>query len=212
MSQRYGVDAETDRQAEQLFSRYLSNPASLEPAWLAFFKGLSNTDLKALQVAVMANRSGARAEVPSGVVALQTPSAPPALPRVTQQTALIGGSSEASVAWRVSRMVEAWRSRGHRAASTDPLTAAAAPPAELLPGAFGLTEAEMDRAVATEIPGQSSSTPRQVLQFLRETYGGGIGYELMQVEQPEALAWLMEQVEEASGSRRSAIGTGCWSG
>ena len=195
MSQRYGVDAETDRQAEQLFSRYLSNPASLEPAWLAFFKELSNADLKALQVAVMAHRSGARAALPSGSVSLQPPAAPPALPRVTQQTALIGGSSEASLAWRVSRMVEAWRSRGHRAASTDPLTSAAAPPSELLPGAFGLTESEMDREVATEIAGQSSSTPRKVLQFLRETYGGGIGYELMQVEQPEALAWLMEQVK-----------------
>jgi 2-oxoglutarate dehydrogenase complex dehydrogenase (E1) component-like enzyme len=149
MSQRYGVDAETDRQAEQLFSRYLSNPASLEPAWLAFFKGLSNADLKALQVAVMANRSGSRVSLSSAGISLQPAAAPPALPRVTQQTALIGGSSEASLAWRVSRMVDAWRSRGHRAASTDPLTAAAAPPSELLPGAFGLTESEMDRAVAT---------------------------------------------------------------
>ena len=195
MSQRYGVDAETDRQAEQLFSRYLSNPSSLEPSWLAFFKGLSNAELKALQVAVMAHRSGARLAVPSSSVSLSAPSAPPALPRVTQQTAIIGASGDASMAWRVSRLVEAWRARGHRVASTDPLSTAVAPPAALMPGAFGLTEAEMDREVATELPGHATSTPRRVFQFLRDTYGGSIGFEVMQVEQPEAQAWLLQEIE-----------------
>lgn len=198
MSQRYGVDAETDRQAEQLFSRYLSNPTSLEPAWLAFFKGLSNAELKSLQVKVMSLRSGTQPIV-SPVTAPVAPMVPPAAPPAVAPIAAPAAAGDANLAWRVSRMVEAWRARGHRAATTDPLSASAPAVADLLPEAFGLTEADMDRPVSTEVPGHAASTPRQVLAFLRATYGGSIGFEVMQVESFDAQSWLLGQIEGGLG-------------
>ena len=181
---------------EQLYARYLKNPASVDPSWQAYFDGLGDNADNADDVAA----------------ALQGPSwAPKHL--LTQAGDLLDGDDEvASVASgvdaeaarsatldsvRALMLIRAYRVRGHLMADLDPLKIEGrdAHP-ELDPASYGFTEADLDRPIFIDgVLGLDSPTMREIVDVARQTYCGTIGYEFMHNQDADEKSWVQVRVE-----------------
>ncbi|HEV3146487.1 MAG TPA: 2-oxoglutarate dehydrogenase E1 component [Gemmataceae bacterium] len=95
----------------------------------------------------------------------------------------------------VLRLVFAHRDLGHRSAHLDPLNPAPAVIPELTLEFNGLTEAHLDRAFGSNFKSLEHTTLRTLLEAVRQTYCGMIGYEYLHIQDPKIRNWLQERIE-----------------
>jgi 2-oxoglutarate dehydrogenase E1 component len=160
---------------QALFDQYLQNPSSVDESWRQFFA-----------------QGGAQGLLGSELLS----SAASVAPTVAQLAA----------ARAFGELIDAYRLHGHRAARLDPL--GGRPPGHpmLDPEFHGASEADI-AAVPAEFMGlaEYGRTAWEVLDFVRRTYTGTIGYEYEHLEDPDAREWLREQIE--SGAHRRPLST-----
>ena len=169
--------------AEALYAQFLEDPASVDPAWRAFFDPLRE------------------AAVPLG---------PSFRPRSifagggqanghgvgNGNGAAVAAASRAAVRQeRLDLLINAFRARGHLAADLDPLGRPHADDPGLTPAAFGLDEADLDQPNPSRVA-RTARTIRELLAHLRTTYSRTIGVQFMHIEHGEARRWLQERMEE----------------
>jgi 2-oxoglutarate dehydrogenase E1 component len=94
--------------------------------------------------------------------------------------------------YRVGRLIEAYRERGHLAASLDPLGRPRPRPKELELEAHGLSQADLSRALPPSLGG---GTLGELLERLRRAYCGTLTIELAPLEDPEIRRWWEERIE-----------------
>jgi len=103
-----------------------------------------------------------------------------------------------------TRLINAFRVRGHLMADLDPLGDEPAYNSELDPLSYGLTIWDLDRHFYTDslsrIRGAHQATLREMVDLLRETYCGKIGAEYMYIQRPEEKNWLQERMESPQES------------
>ncbi len=168
--------------AEELYASFLHDPESVPPDWRQYFESLPAFGSKTGEIG---------------------PSFRPASvfhPTRDQCGACAVLRGEADVATRqdiVDQLVRAYRVRGHLVAKLDPLGLPREPHPELEPSFYGLTEADLDRAVSSRTifgtPGMLSL--REVLQKLKNTYCRSIGVQFMHMDELRAKMWLQEKME-----------------
>ncbi len=99
----------------------------------------------------------------------------------------------------VTRLIDAYREVGHYLADLDPLKLSPRRQShELLElSAFGLTEADLDRVFYNRVSVRDggSSTLRELIAALRETYCRTIGVEFMHIRDTAIRRWLLERME-----------------
>ncbi len=104
---------------------------------------------------------------------------------------------------RVLRLIHAYRARGHRIASTDPLGSHPSYFPELDPAHYGFGNEDMDRRyIAGDLPGGPLQTLRQILERLRRTYCRSLGVEFTHVQDPGRKLWLQRELEESENESR----------
>jgi 2-oxoglutarate decarboxylase len=97
---------------------------------------------------------------------------------------------------RVIELVDAYRTRGHLMADTDPLNYRQRRHPDLDVLTHGLTLWDLDREFATGgFGGQQRMKLRDVLGLLRDSYCRTIGTEYMHIADPAQRAWLQERIE-----------------
>ena len=161
---------------QSLYDLYLQNPAAVDEAWRRYF-------------------------AEGGAVALSGEAAAPPAPAVAAPSI-----AQLRAARAFGELVDAYRLNGHYAARLDPLGSPPRGHPMLEPEFHGVTEAE----IATIPPEfmddelqQYGNTAVEVLEFIRRTYTGSIGYEYEHLERPEEREWLREQIE--SGAHRQPL-------
>src|SRR5579875_406821 len=105
----------------------------------------------------------------------------------------------------VVNLINAYRTRGHLIANTNPLGNEPSYHPELDPASYGLTIWDLDRpflAGAVKAPSgaigsymQPYETLREILDRLRTTYCGSMGVEYMHIQDPEQKQWLQDRME-----------------
>jgi 2-oxoglutarate dehydrogenase E1 component len=169
------IDASNAAYVQALFDQYLQNPSAVDESWRSFFES-----------------GGAEGLLGSEVLRTEAASGGP--PSVAQLRA----------ARAFGELVDAYRLHGHRAARLDPL--GKKPPGHpmLVPEFHGATEEEI-ASVPAEFMGltEYGRTTGDVLEFLKRTYTGTIGYEFEHLEDPENREWLRQQIE--SGAHRQPL-------
>ncbi|RYH00520.1 MAG: 2-oxoglutarate dehydrogenase E1 component, partial [Alphaproteobacteria bacterium] len=97
------------------------------------------------------------------------------------------------------QMIRAYRMVGHLEANLDPLEITPkTPQATLDPKTYGFEGAVLDTPVYIDgILGMDTVTPRKLIDMLRSTYCGRIGYEFMHINDPEQKTWLQRRIEGA---------------
>jgi 2-oxoglutarate dehydrogenase E1 component len=102
--------------------------------------------------------------------------------------------------YAIERLIEAYRSRGHLAASLDPFDRPRPRPAELAPAYHGLTEADLGRPVPAGVAAAGAGgSVQQLIDELERTYCGSIGAEFMHVSDEAERRWLIERFERDGG-------------
>ena len=97
---------------------------------------------------------------------------------------------------RVIEMIDAYRTRGHLMADTDPLNYRQRRHPDLDVLSHGLTLWDLDREFAVGgFAGEERMKLRDVLGVLRNSYCRTIGVEYMHISEPEQRAWLQERIE-----------------
>ncbi|MCW2720076.1 multifunctional oxoglutarate decarboxylase/oxoglutarate dehydrogenase thiamine pyrophosphate-binding subunit/dihydrolipoyllysine-residue succinyltransferase subunit, partial [Pseudonocardia sp.] len=97
---------------------------------------------------------------------------------------------------RVIELIDAYRTRGHLMADTDPLNYRQRRHPDLDVLSHGLTLWDLDREFAVGgFGGQVRMKLRDVLGLLRDSYCRSIGTEYMHIAEPEQRAWLQQHIE-----------------
>ena len=195
---------------EQVYAKYLENPAAVDIHWRQFFAGLEDSQAKVTGPS-WARKDWPQAESGELVSALDGnwPTAPAAKPAK-------GGAPEAKApglsaedvrkatmdSVRALMMIRAYRMRGHLAADLDPLKLKEpGSHPELDPASYGFTESDMDRPIFLDkVLGLEHATIRQITDILKRTYCGTLGVEFMHISDPEQKAWIQERIEGADKS------------
>ncbi len=170
---------------EELYDAYLANPASVEPAWRDYFDKLSI-------LPGAGNYTGPDvAHYP--VIASFAQRAKEGTLQAPAHTAAPDGKQV-----KVLQMINAYRFLGNRWAQIDPLKRSERPViAELEPSHYGFTEADLGQSFQTgsfaALP--ETSTLREILEALRETYCGTIGSEYMYISDIQQKRWVQSKLE-----------------
>src|SRR5438270_7760378 len=162
---------------EGLYNQYLSDPSSVDGTWRAFFEALHD---------------GKPVELPR-------------LPRVASATTTrpteekTGAHAEADAqdSIRAIQLIRAYRVIGHREANLDPLKLNPPKPLpQLQPSFYGFAEGDLDRPIFIDGQmGRETATMRELVEMLRHTYCGTIGYEYMHISDPEQRDWVQRRIE-----------------
>src|ERR1700761_4300216 len=181
---------------EGLYARWQENPDAVEPSWRAYFAGLGEEGLSATQLGRgPAWRRDAKPDLATGEEIGALTGQWPAKKGAAVSEADLHAAAHKSI--RAIQLVRAYRVIGHLAAELDPLHLNPKPPQpQLEPSFYGFHEEDMDAPVFMDgVLGLETATPRQMVQILKRTYCGRIGYEFMHINDPEQKDWLQRRIE-----------------
>lgn len=161
--------------AQAVYQQYLQSPASVPAEWRRYFEATGPAGLEAL--------------APPGVAGPA-----PAAPTAAQlRTAVVA-----------AELVDAYRLHGHLVARLNPLGHDALTDELLDPEFYGITLEDLASVPAAALGFEGEGTAADVLEWLRRTYAGPIGYEYEHIADPERREWLRQQIE--SGAHFRAFG------
>jgi len=168
---------------EELYEKYLEDPAAVPEQWRAYFDKLQ---------LLPAAAGGAAPDVPHAPVveSFAQRARSGAAPRRA------GGALDRKQV-SVIQLVAEYRVRGGLVADLDPLKRRERPHiAELEPGYYDLTEADMDTVFNTgSFIGPEKAPLREIIRALKETYCGTLGVEYMYLSSRTEKLWIQERLE-----------------
>jgi 2-oxoglutarate dehydrogenase E1 component len=200
---------------EDMHERWATDPASVSPAWRAFFDQLKDSadqvkaaasagswgrDVEIERTDTLSALDGqwpeAKAETKSGAakpaaqaaaaIAARSPDAAPAEIRAAAHDSV-----------RALMLIRAYRIRGHLWANLDPL--GLEPPIEnreLHPEFYGFSEADMDRPIFIDgVLGLEYATISEIIAIVKRTYCGNVGVQYMHIAEPAEKQWIQERIE-----------------
>jgi 2-oxoglutarate dehydrogenase E1 component len=181
----------------ELYAKFATDPASVDPSWAQFFGGLGD-DGKS----VLADLKGAPWGR-NGAQVIGVKEEAPAAKKGDKPAAAAGGVSADELrrattdSIRALMLVRAYRARGHLAADLDPLGLVKRPYApELDYKFFGFTEADLDRHIFIDhVLGLDNPMLRQIVERLQATYCGTIGVEFSHIQDPDQKGWIQRRIE-----------------
>jgi 2-oxoglutarate dehydrogenase E1 component len=210
---------------EDMHERWAKDPASVSPAWRAFFDQLKDSadqvtrnaeaggwgrevdiprteTLSALDgqwpedlPAVASAKAGAPKPTPA--VATTVPAPAPASAPSAANVSPEAFKAAAHDSVRAMMLIRAYRIRGHLYANLDPL--GLLPPIEnreLEPDFYGFGEADMDRPIFIDgTLGLEFASIREILQIMRRTYCGNVGVQYMHIAEPAEKQWIQDRIE-----------------
>jgi 2-oxoglutarate dehydrogenase E1 component len=179
--------------AQELYERYLQDPASVDAATRAFFERVSPPP----------------PEVAIATAPALSPSPPRGEGRQTARSTVEGiTDDEIRLAVGTAKLARMIRTYGHLAARLDPLETPPLDNPALAPSAHGLTEDDLANLPATIVwPGgdtHGARNAREAIATLRAIYSGTLGYEFAHIQDEDERAWLHESVESGAFRQRLA--------
>ncbi len=172
---------------EELYESWLRDANTVSPEWQRYFDGFKGRDDKSHSDAIArisaAQKLGGRgAAAPVATAAVD--------------------DAQAQKQAAVLKLVTAYRSRGHLAATLDPLGLTEKLPApDLELGFHGLDSGDLDTEFNTgSLAGPSRLKLKDLVSLLKATYASSIGAEFMHISDSVQRRWLHEQLERAGGN------------
>ena len=164
---------------EEYYSDYLNNPNNLPKGWKEFFDGLKeNREIisKTLEGPTWAPKKKIKREN-SNLESLLNKESP--VENKIASPALVEEAAKNSV--RAIMLIRAFRIRGHLIANLDPLELMVRNEhPELKPETYGFTSNDINKKIFLDgVLGIQEGTLNEILNILKKTYCGNIGYEFM---------------------------------
>jgi 2-oxoglutarate dehydrogenase E1 component len=177
---------------EELYRRYLSEPAAIDPSWRAYFDelGPENRVLFERARAALQPRPRDLEFAPANLNRLPAGSLDdPAIKALIRDHL------------RVIMLIRAYRVRGHLIAKLDPLGLAGSDQhPELDYRTYGFTEADLDREFYLDfVLGLEKANLRRIVEVLQKTYSSTVGIEFLHIQDPDQKSWIQSKVEGTGG-------------
>ena len=172
---------------EELYEAYLNNPGSVPENWRSYFDAMQHVP------AVDGSSKPDVAHAP--VIATFAERAKSGSVRVVSSTA---DSEMGRKRVAVQQIIAAYRFLGSQWANLDPLQRQERPNIpELDPSFYGLGDADMDIKfnISNTYFGPETSSLRELMNALRDTYCRSIGAEFMYISNPIEKRWLQQKLE-----------------
>jgi 2-oxoglutarate dehydrogenase E1 component len=159
---------------ENLYRDYVQDPNSVDPEMKKFFEGFD--------FAVSYGKAGANGNANGAAATAAT--APAA----------------SGIDWRKEvsayRLILGYRNKGHLIAKTNPIRPRKDRGANLDLAFFGFTEEDLDRSFyAGNLIGLGTTTLRNILTHLQNTYAGHVGIEFKYISDQKRIDWLTNEME-----------------
>lgn len=167
---------------EYLYEQYLSNPQSIPDSWRQRFDNIHR---------------GSTDDTPHSSIVERFVKLAIAEPG---RLARMQGFTEQSVKKQsaVARLINQYRVKGHQMADNNPLGHNINIPADLEPGYYGLTDADMSTLFDTGgLCGVDRLPLRDIVRTLNDIYCGNIGSEYMHIVDAESKCWIKNKLEGA---------------
>src|SRR5436853_5118310 len=193
---------------EDLYSRYETDPNSVDAEWRKFF-----ASLKDLPAEVTKSARGASWKKPPLVERNELLSALDGQWAETEKSigdkvrAKAQGAGVEITAADVQQatrdsihalmLIRAYRIRGHFHAKLDPLgLEGSKDDEELDPRSYGFSDADLDRRIFLDhVLGLEFATMREIIAILKRTYCQTMGIEFMHISNAQQKAWIQERIE-----------------
>ncbi|MCG2430590.1 2-oxoglutarate dehydrogenase E1 component [Aequorivita xiaoshiensis] len=159
--------------AEQ-YEKYLKYPDSIEPSWRAFFQGFD-----------FGSEPGSQEFFADSGVASADP----------QDYDLGAICADVIKEFRVIKLIDAYRTRGHFFTKTNPVRERRTYTPTLDIENFGLSEHDLkSKFRAGEIIGIGENTLEEIIMHLKRIYCDSIGMEYMFLRKPEEIDWIQQRL------------------
>ena len=180
---------------EEYYSDYLNDPNNLPKGWKEFFDGLKeNKEIisKTLEGPSWAPRKKNKKDSSDLENLLKEESQ---VKNEIISPALVEEAAKNSV--RAIMLIRAFRIRGHLIANLDPLELMArSEHPELKLETYGFTQNDLNKKIFLDgVLGIQEGTLNEILDILKKTYCGTIGYEFMHMGDPDEKAWIRDRIE-----------------
>ncbi|AWG20582.1 2-oxoglutarate dehydrogenase E1 component [Flavobacterium faecale] len=163
----------------QLYDQYLENPDSVEPSWRSFFQGFD------FGMETYNDENGAQYSAPAASVS-SVVSTPVDNSKISEQL---------QKEFKVLKLVEGYRSRGHLFTQTNPVRDRRSFTPTLDLETFGLSSADLSTVFdAAKVLGLQPSSLAQIIEHLRKIYCQHIGVEYMYIRKPEIVEWIQDKL------------------
>ena len=174
---------------EDVYERYLENPASVSVEWRQYFDALQR------EPAQSDGAGSAKVEEPAR--AAETTQVPTSEPTIAVNT---DNKKQASVL----QLINAHRFRGHQQADLDPLKQHERPKVpELDPAYYNFTEEDLTLIFNTgSLFAPDELTLAEIFYIVKSTYCRTIGAEYMHINETEQKRWIQRRMEESEGQHR----------
>jgi len=195
---------------DQLYAQYESDPSSVDPEWVDFFKTLKDQPAD-----VAKNAQGPSWEKANWPVAPKDDLTSALDGNWAQVEKAVGGKIAAKAqagggnltsadiqqatrdSVRALMLIRAYRMRGHFHANLDPLGIEGQKDHEELdPRSYGFTDADLDRKIFLDhVLGLETATLREIVALCQRTYCQTLGVEFMHISNPAQKGWIQERIE-----------------
>ena len=174
---------------EDVYDRYLENPASVAVEWRKYFDALQR------EPAQVDGAGSGQPGKPAPAAAIETVPEPAASDAVNTDN-----KKQASVL----QLINAHRFRGHQQADLDPLQQYERPKVpELDPAYYNFTEEDLVRIFNTgSLFAPDELTLAEIFYIVKSTYCRTIGAEYMHINETEQKRWIQRRMEESEGHHR----------
>ena len=196
---------------DALYEQYVVDPASVDPEWVAFFRGFDfglrrseEEEAAATPSVQTAKPSPAKAPEPPQVAAPEPPRPVAPEPLKVDKDPAPADGSERRRRERTDKgvvaLVHAYRHRGHTIARLDPLGNSPTSHPLLELSEFGLTDDDLEKGVGFgTFRYKTDGSLVALLDVLRCTYCGTLGLDTRSTPNKEQEDWLEERVEPILG-------------
>jgi 2-oxoglutarate dehydrogenase E1 component len=180
---------------EEYYSEYLKDPSKLPEGWEDFFDGLKeNKEIisKTLEGPSWTPKKKIKKENLDSQDLLKED--PLANERI-EDLSLTEESAKNSI--RAIMLIRAFRIRGHLIANLDPLGLMVREEhPELKPETYGFTKRDLNKKIFLDgVLGLQEAKLSEIINILKKTYSGNIGYEFMHMGDPEEKNWIRDRIE-----------------
>ena len=172
---------------EDIYARYLDDPASVTAEWRQYFD--------TLQQDVAPAGAGTQTGAPAAGTGIEP---------VPAQKAAIGVNTDNKKQASVLQLINAHRFRGHQQADLDPLKQYERPEVpELDPAYYNFTEEDLTRVFNTgSLFAPDELTLAEIFYIVKSTYCRTVGAEYMHINETEQKRWIQRRMEESEGHHR----------
>ncbi len=183
---------------EEMYVRFLNQDPNLADSWKDYFEGIQD------EAEVILNDINGPSWKPKGV-RINSSSIEKIIEKNGNESKdvsdkfnfqVVANSNKESIS--AVALIRAYRLRGHLLAKLDPLEMMMTEYLdELHPEYYGFDKKNYDKKIELNgVINREKASVREILQFLKKTYCGPVGYEYMHISNPTERKWFRDRVEK----------------